>query len=739
MKIFQNQKGYTLLLTLIIILVIIIFFSTFTLSAMNQQKQVGQTDDSYEATAIAEMGVEYYQATIVNLIAKHSEIAKERIEAIDELDDKKIKDIKDNQIDTLIGEINSFLNNSKNIKIPLTNLSETLYFMISYPKNNQNPVIINDNSWEIFVTGYNARKSKTISAAFELPENFDIVTTNLTSGDGTPNGSNTGTGDENTLPSFPPFNIGNITFSDLVPSLDFPITNYKEKNPIIEACPESNNDVGNSEQYYCFKNNLNSLEKIKNLNLYYTGNSNINSINSNFKNLNNFYADNSINITTNTNAKSNTSYFINGDFMMSEPIDKANNSIIQSKGNITLNKAINNMESMKIYSDKKIKILDAFHANYFTVQAESAQLSTLNSLKNSMIEIENNAKFGPIGNPMSNSYIQINNTDNVANLKTDENLATFDYFNYITNNSLIKINGNAYLGKYIDKMDKNSEILINGNAKVGYLKNINDQSFIRVNGNADFGSYIDVMDGGNILVNGNIEVGYLQNIKNKSNIHVNGNADFGSYIQTMEGGNILINGELKVGYINNLKNGSKIYVKKDADFGARIESIEGGSSVNVMGNATVGKLVMQDGDMEVKGTLNIIGQKAAVIRNGIVLVNKINVIDPDKQPKDNLSVEGGKLCIRDFSNTYVMSDIKATSHGKIIFLNSTLPKDQIRQLKVDGSTGSHVLEAGTAQFINECGTGIDYGPNKPSNSNTYDIEGGTILTVEDITSTIEYQ
>ena len=65
MKTVQNEKGYTLLLTLVIIFIIIIFFSSFSLSAMNQQKQVEKTDENYEVTAIAEMGVEYYQAKYI--------------------------------------------------------------------------------------------------------------------------------------------------------------------------------------------------------------------------------------------------------------------------------------------------------------------------------------------------------------------------------------------------------------------------------------------------------------------------------------------------------------------------------------------------------------------------------------------------------------------------------------------------------------------------------------------------
>ena len=34
---------------------------------MNQQKQVEKTDETYEVTAIAEMGVEYYRAQIIHL------------------------------------------------------------------------------------------------------------------------------------------------------------------------------------------------------------------------------------------------------------------------------------------------------------------------------------------------------------------------------------------------------------------------------------------------------------------------------------------------------------------------------------------------------------------------------------------------------------------------------------------------------------------------------------------------
>ena len=45
---------------------------------MNQQKQVEKTDETYEVTAIAEMGVEYYQAKILNELKK-AEIATQAV------------------------------------------------------------------------------------------------------------------------------------------------------------------------------------------------------------------------------------------------------------------------------------------------------------------------------------------------------------------------------------------------------------------------------------------------------------------------------------------------------------------------------------------------------------------------------------------------------------------------------------------------------------------------------------
>lgn len=70
MKKVHNEQGYTLLLTMVLITVVVLLFATFTMKALSQQKQVEQTDDTFEVTAIAEMGIEYYHTEVLNLITE---------------------------------------------------------------------------------------------------------------------------------------------------------------------------------------------------------------------------------------------------------------------------------------------------------------------------------------------------------------------------------------------------------------------------------------------------------------------------------------------------------------------------------------------------------------------------------------------------------------------------------------------------------------------------------------------
>lgn len=178
MKKLQNEKGYTLLLTLVIITILIIFFSSFTLSAMNQQKQVEKTDENYEVVAIAEMGVEYYRAKIVNIINDQKEhLRNELVNNAKKDNDNPLKQTEKDIIDKHVGIV---ITNSNALMpaLPISVNSETdseIIFQLLQLKGNPS-----DKSIKIEVQGNLADRNSSITAEFEIPD--DLVV-------GTPSGS----------------------------------------------------------------------------------------------------------------------------------------------------------------------------------------------------------------------------------------------------------------------------------------------------------------------------------------------------------------------------------------------------------------------------------------------------------------------------------------------------------------------------------------------------------------------
>ncbi|AYC29759.1 type II secretion system protein [Paenisporosarcina cavernae] len=66
MKQLTNERGYTLLLTLVIAVLIVGFISLLLAGTLTQQTQVEKTDHNFVADDVAEMGMEYYRADILN-------------------------------------------------------------------------------------------------------------------------------------------------------------------------------------------------------------------------------------------------------------------------------------------------------------------------------------------------------------------------------------------------------------------------------------------------------------------------------------------------------------------------------------------------------------------------------------------------------------------------------------------------------------------------------------------------
>ncbi|MFC4409879.1 hypothetical protein ACFOZY_05440 [Chungangia koreensis] len=70
----KDEKGYTLLLTLLLIVIIISLLTTFLFASVTQQKQIEQTDKSFEASSVAEMGAEKIRTII---LTKYEDIKSE--------------------------------------------------------------------------------------------------------------------------------------------------------------------------------------------------------------------------------------------------------------------------------------------------------------------------------------------------------------------------------------------------------------------------------------------------------------------------------------------------------------------------------------------------------------------------------------------------------------------------------------------------------------------------------------
>lgn len=574
----SNQNGYTLILTLILIIVFVIFSSTFAISALNHQNLVEKTDEKYEVTAIAEMGIEYYQNSILNIVEEYrtNNITKNALNKLinyinnppyvsGKLPDnyyEMIEQYKNEPMNSLNNAIKQHLVNSVGKEVTLIDGQQMYFKIISTTPGDEK------DTWTIIVEGNNGIETKQISATFKIPETFQLITSG--------NGGDT------------PSIIGEINFKPLLSYPEFPETDYTKINNISE-CPNDSKSYGsNDTQYKCYlneksdSNTITKLENIQNLNLYYVGKTDIDAnLNQSFKNLNNLFANQSINLPKSYGTKSNTSYYIKGDFNKSEPIENPNNATIYATGNITL-KNINNMSSMEIYTYENLTITEATSAKYLKLIADSVKFNNLNSLENSIFQIEKETIF----------------TNDINNFK-------------------------------------DSKLLINNNATFNT--------------------------------------------------------------------------------INNGINGSK-------------------TLINIKGNASFNqKLEMYAGRMEISGTLNLTGNSNSKLEGGTIVVDRVNVSNPNKKDMNNFSITDGKLCIRDFSNTTIMSDIKATSHGEIYFLNTELQDNGRDMLKGSDMTGSHVYQLGKTEFNKECGVESV----QPTPSGSYSITS-QVLNDNHITEDVTY-
>lgn len=425
MKASQNEKGYTLLLTLIIIIMITIFISSFALSALNQQKQVEKTDNTYEVTAIAEMGVEYYQAKVEAAI----EIARLKIE---ELNRQYESDIAKSKTETERNNLKYILDEAiKKVKSDLKtkieeyqfiNAEKTLGDHAEKSFGLKSKPIFNDEILIMNVVGNIDSKEKWLTAYFNFPSSLASL------------------GPSGNTPGSP-----NGKYSALFEPPPFPITS---KSSSMNKCPQVDSISGSTTtEFICHSSSLDKLGNILNLNLYYTGNTELQNLNENFKNLNNFYANSSTKIT-NLKPKKNSSFYINGDTII-DSIDKPNNTTIYSKGKIEIN-SLNNIEKLNIYSNKTINFKNAIEAKNITLDAAEVLFNNLNNTsENLKIQVGGNASFKEI-NTISNSNFVINGTgifqgQNTGRITGNSILLLDSIIFTSTNNNILKLEDNSKL------------------------------------------------------------------------------------------------------------------------------------------------------------------------------------------------------------------------------------------------------------------------------------------------------
>ncbi|TQR14842.1 hypothetical protein [Psychrobacillus soli] len=427
MKKVHNEQGYTLLLTIVLISVVILLSATFTIKALSQQKQVERTDDTYEVTAITEMGVEYYRAKILNIISKYSNDTYNKLTELrvkNELTQDIIDSVLATQMLKLEESIGLFLNNSKGEKVYFSDLSQTIFFQIPEDNPTKGYFSVNrgsDGSWTIEVAGsiHNGSKSKIISATIKIPDQYYLATATETSG---------------VLPiqPDPPPNSLNITFDSLI--------NAPQPFPSVLPSQEVSSCGSSYIDKTCVDNNFSNLAALKNSIIYTNGSKNFsgNGLASNANSA--IYVNGDMKTTSLNNLHKGINFYVSGKVTIPNAINPSG-FLIWSKDNISIggfNNLINSTDQksdrVELYTLKKITIQNAIDAKYLSILADSADFNNFNSLVSSKIQIEQETTFKII-NSMMYSHILINNN------------ATFDTFNQgIKNESSISVKGTATFG-----------------------------------------------------------------------------------------------------------------------------------------------------------------------------------------------------------------------------------------------------------------------------------------------------
>jgi len=440
MKYLRNQSGYALLISFAFILLLIIFMTSFSIRAANNYKQVEQTDDTYELTSIAEMGIEYYLAAITHKIASYQDSTTSegkylqgKVNTINNYIESQNKNKLTPSKSVIDGHINESMNKLISdvddlLEIKCNHETSTDSQLKTNPNCLQEPnganfeiiksVKNNERTWTVSVVGKlpNINKTKVIEATYNIPPEFSLIKLGQ-------NGASTGSEFQPGTP------VVNITFDSLfekqIPTSNF-VVNLKDKTF------QNNNYNGNLEKDDSNKNaeinalgNVNLTKDGKNVQILARGTVTFDS-SATYDSMN-LYSKAAL-------FKQN----INGNLL---------NSLIEVEDSISFIQKLP-MSGSKIQvnnNEKSTKIIASF---------DDVELSN-----ESLIKVNGATTFNKIST-VNNSKILINGP-----------LTIKDYINNITNGSELTVIGKTNFGNYISSI-QNSTVTVYGNAEIGYFQGI---------------------------------------------------------------------------------------------------------------------------------------------------------------------------------------------------------------------------------------------------------------------------
>lgn len=348
----KNEEGYALLITLGTIILITLFLTSFQVIAVNNAKQIQRSDETYEATSIAEMGIEYYEEGATYIVEQYMDTNTERGKITQKtvadinkyINSQKNKPINQSIIDNykkilieiIIRDLNTFFETEPDdvfykIIAPLPKVSESYALQPEYHK------------WSFIVEGKtpNSTRTQKIGAEFNLEDFEIIVKAMIVENDG-----------EQSImmpeQKFATENKTNLSVGSFSGN-DFKVGHFDPKNGQISA-------LGNVN--ITGMNNMNGLEIVANGNVKINEATsfkkfNLSATTVNFNNLN-AIIDSNINVFGNASIAtlsgfSNSKVFVKGDLNVSGKLElNSTENSVTVLGNATID-TLNNSSSSNIY------------------------------------------------------------------------------------------------------------------------------------------------------------------------------------------------------------------------------------------------------------------------------------------------------------------------------------------------------------------------------------------------------